>query len=168
MSEVKYTYIEHWIPKQAEAETLATLISIACMIPELKEPVKMVLLFAWSYAESVKDIRILLDGKKIPLIKSNDTWNTPLSQLLSFTSHLDEYKNSEEGMDYEDHLKLFLLTSEEESTLMRFMDLCEMDIRFLTENTNFSIDQCMVMIKGKAHINSSFGGDYQITRSWYY
>ena len=165
---INFTYLMTDQVKQAEAETLATLISIACMIPELKEPVKMVLLFAWSYAESVKDIRILLEGKKVPLIKSNDTWNTPLSQLLSFTSHLDEYKNSEEGMDYEDHLKLFLLTSEEESILMRFMDLCEMDIRFLTENTNFSIDQCMVMIKGKAHINSSFGGDYQITRSWYY
>lgn len=165
---INFAYLMTDEGKQAEAEMLATLISIACMAPELKEPVKTVILFAWSYAESVKDIRILLDGKKIPASKDSETWNTPLIQLFNFVAHLGEYHSVEEGMDYEDYLRVYLLGLREEKILMRFMDLCEMDIRFITGNKGFSMDQCIVSLKARAHISSSYGGEYQITRSWYY
>lgn len=165
---INFTYLMGSSQKQAEADTMATLISIACLMPEIKEPVKMVLLLAWSYAESIQDLRILLDGNKVPLTKSDSSWNTPLSQLISFTSYLGNYNSSQEGMEYEDYLKFFITTKNETDLLMRFMDLCEMDLRYLTGNSDFSIDQCVVMLQGTTSVSSGYGGSYEITRSWYY
>lgn len=165
---INFTYLMSSSAKQSEADLMATLISIACLMPEIKEPVKLVILFAWSYAESIQDIRILLDGNKIPITKSDSTWNTPLSQLISFTLHLDNYNRNQEGMDYSDYLKFFITSKNEKELLFRFMDICEMDIRYITGNTSFCVDQCIVMLQASSGITSRYGGSYQITRSWYY
>ena len=165
---INLSYLMTDSQKQAEAETMALLISVACLMPELKEPLKTVILFAWSYAESVKDIRILLDGKQVAATKSDSTWNTPLSQLLSFTSHLGEYKCVENGMAYQDYLKFFLWTTNEQKLLSRFMDICEMDIRTITQNPYFSLDQCITVFHASSYFISGYGGDYEITRTGYY
>lgn len=62
---------------KAEAETAAGVIAILLGLPEIKDLAATVILFAWAYAESVKDVRILLRGDKIPLVKSEESWNTP-------------------------------------------------------------------------------------------
>ena len=165
---INLTYLMANSGKLAEAEVLATLISTACLMPELKEPLKAVIIFAWCYAESIQDIRILLDGKKAADVKTDDTWNTPLSQLLSFTSYLGEYKSPEQGMSYQDYLQFFLWTKNDKEVLFRFMDICEMDLRSLTGNMDFSMDQCVVMLNAASFLSSSYGGDYKITRSRYY
>ena len=154
--------------KVSEADALAWMVSILLFSPEIKDAVKATILFAWSYAESVKDIRILLDGNKLPLLKTESTWNTSLSQLLLFTSCLDQYKKSEEGMIYEDYLRFFLSLKSEKELLYRFMDICEMDIRITEGNEFFQMDGCVSAVKAKANISSGYGNGYQITRTYSY
>ena len=55
---------------KAEAETAAGVIAILLGLPEIKDLAATVILFAWAYAESVKDVRILLRGDKIRLSKA--------------------------------------------------------------------------------------------------
>ena len=94
---------------KAEAETAAGVIAILLGLPEIKDFAATVILFAWAYAESVKDVRILLRGDKIPLVKSEESWNTPFSQLLTYRSHLDSYRSSADGMSYQDYLGALLV-----------------------------------------------------------
>lgn len=165
---VNFTYLISDEKKTAEADALAWAVSALLFSPEIKEAVKATILFAWSYAESVKDIRILLDGNKLPLLKSSDTWNTPLSQLLMFTSCLDQYEVSAEGMVYEDYLRLFLSLKSEKEILYRFMDICEMDIRVTEGNEYFQMDGCISAVKAKANVSSDYGNGYEITRTYTY
>lgn len=165
---VNFLYLISDEGKVAEADALATIVSVLLFSPEIKEAVKTTILFAWSYAESVKDIRILLDGNKLPLLKNSHTWNTPLSQLLMFTACLDQYQTSSEGMTYEDYLKFFLALESEQELLYRFMDICEMDIRMTQGNEYFQMDGCVYAIQAKANVSSGYGNGYEIIRTYTY
>lgn len=83
-------------------------------MPELEEPVTQLILFAWGYAESVKDLRMLFDGEKVPIIKDSGSWNTPFSQLLTFRGHLSEYPRGQKGLGYGDYLQAFLFLESQE------------------------------------------------------
>ena len=165
---INYLYLISDGGRVAKADALATVVSALLFSPEIKEAVKATILFAWSYAESVKDVRILLDGNRVPLLKSDSTWNTPLSRLMMFTSCLDEYEVSSEGMTYEDYLRFFLSLKSEKQVLYRFMDLCEMDIRITEGNGFFQMDGCLGAVKAKANVSSGYGNGYEITRTYAY
>lgn len=165
---VNFLYLISDQGKVGEADALAWLVSALFFSPEIKDAVKATILFAWSYAESVKDVRILLDGNKLPLLKSSTTWNTPLSQLLMFTSCLDQYDVSSEGMSYEDYLRFFLSLKSEEEILYRFMDICEMDIRVTEGNEYFQMDGCISAVKAKVNVSSGYGNGYEISRTYTY
>lgn len=165
---INITYLFSDSQKVKEADDLAWIVSLILFTPELKEAVKISILYAWSYAESVKDIRILLDGNKVPLSKSKGSWNTPLSQLIDFTSHLGNYKVTDEGMSYKDYLNFFLCLKSEKEILYRFMDVCEMDVRMTEGNHFFQMDGCIQAIKATANVSSGYGPGYKITRTFYY
>ena len=112
-----------------------------------------------------KDIRILLDGEKVPLLKNKASWNTPLSKLLTFRSDLGNYKKVNNGMNYKDYLRFFLQLKSEKEILYRFMDICEMDVRMTDGNSSFQMDGCIEAVKATANISSGYGYGYQITRS---
>ena len=136
--------------------------------PEIKDALKVTILFAWTYAESVKDVRILMDGHPLPLIKNKDGWNTPLSQLFAFTSYLGDYDVPNSGITYEDYVRYFMNIKPEKELLYRFMDLCEMDIRITDSNKYFQMDGCLWNVKAKANVSSGYGYGYQISRSYGY
>ena len=48
--------------KVSEADILASALSIILFLPELKDPIKYSILFAWTFAETISDLRILLSG----------------------------------------------------------------------------------------------------------
>ena len=165
---INFIYLLSDKEKVTEAEALAWMISALLFSPEIKEMVKLTIMYAWTYAESVKDVRILLDGNKLPLLKTAATWNTPLAQLFMFTTCLDRYEESTTGMTYSDYLQFLLSTKEEKMILYRFMDLCEMDIRLTEGNQYFQMDGCVSAIKATANISSGYGNGYRITRTYAY
>ena len=56
--------------KKSEAMALAATISTLLLIPEAAEAVKQLILLAWAAGEGVIDIRSLLSGNKVPLVKT--------------------------------------------------------------------------------------------------
>lgn len=165
---INFVYLLSDSEKMAEADSLATLVSLLLFSPEIKEAVKITIVFAWTYAESVQDVRILMDGNKLPILKKNDTWNTQLSELLTFTGSLGKYNVPREGVTYEDYLRFFLSMKTEKELLYRFMDICEMDIRTTEGNQYFQMDGCINAIKATANISSGYGNGYEISRTYCY
>ncbi|MGL5259966.1 MAG: DUF5702 domain-containing protein [Lachnospiraceae bacterium] len=163
---INFFYLMSDGEKMAELDAYATTITI--VMPNLQPLVKMSLAFAWSYAESVKDIRILLDGGKVPIIKNDSNWNTPLAQLVNFKSHLGTYKKNEIGITYDEYIRGFLLLQNEEKTLRRFMDIIEMDIRRTPRNQYFRIDACIDSVMTTSYISSAYGYQYQLKRQYTY
>ncbi len=154
--------------KVAEAEALALAVTSAVAAPELTEPVKISLLFAWAYAESVYDVRLLLEGGKVPLVKTEDTWHYSLSGMLGFaTDTVVETENSS-GLSYEDYLRIFLALENSDQKTMRAMDIVEMDIRNTEGNSGFCMDKCMDYLEAEVLVSSAYGHQHSITRRFYY
>jgi len=154
--------------KKSEARGAALLITGVLGMPELEEPVTQLILFAWGYAESVKDLRMLFDGEKVPVIKDSGSWNTPFSQLLTFRGHLSEYPRGQKGLGYGDYLQAFLFLESQEKVTERLMDVMEADIRQTKGNSCFRIDGCMDAMTAEASVSSGYGYQYSIKRAYGY
>ena len=165
-----FTYIMSDGAKIAEAEALAATLAAVILMPELLEPIKMSILFAWVFAESVYDVKHLLCGGKIPLIKNASSWHYSLEGMLSFQADAS-YANSgeqEEGFDYREYLGMLLLTKDHTTKRMRMMDVIEMDIRNTHGNRNFRLDLCLDYLEATVYVASKYGYAEEITRAYYY
>ena len=114
-----YTYLLTDSVRQAEAEAMALTLS------SLQE-----LLFAWAYGESIVDLRVLWQGKKVPLVKSNETWQLQLANVskLGTAEEVTESLDTGSGLRYEDYLKALLFLAEENTLCMRALDIIECNL----------------------------------------
>lgn len=148
--------------KCAEAEVLALALSTLLTVPEITDVLKQILLLGWAYAESVYDMKQLLDGQAVPLIKTTDTWHLGLSSALlaDFTDDSD----GDEGIFYADYLRIFLMCMERDTVTGRAMDMVEADIRMTPGNQNFRLDGCIDNVEAEVHVKSAYGYEYEIIR----
>ena len=91
---------------------------------------QLVIAAAWSGAEGENDIRLLLAGKKVALIKKNTNWALDLEGVMDETGvngFIEPESNS--GIDYEDYLRILLFFQNRETKLLRTMDLIELNMK---------------------------------------
>ena len=137
-----YTYLLTDSAKQAEAEAMALTLCSLISLPAITEVVKHAILFAWSYGESIVDMRALLKGKKVPLVKSSDSWQLQLSNLaaLGTENEIANEKDMERGLSYQDYIKGLFLLEDTGVLSMRCLDLIE-------SNLHIKTDQCMTKVE---------------------
>jgi len=154
--------------KMAEIEALSTTLALICMVPEAEPLVRYSILFAWAYVESIRDVRVLFDKGRVPLMKSSSTWGTGLLQMTQFTSRWESGSSGTEGLSYEDYLRIFLCLTDENTVTMRLMDIMEMDVRQTAGNENFRLDACTDCFEMYAGIRSGYGYQFTIQRKYGY
>lgn len=132
--------------KQAEALTLATALAGWTVNPAIVEAVKWGLLFGWAYCESVLDVRALLAGDKIPMIKSDATWTSGLRNMGNLLSGSVKAKSSDTGIGYKSYLGLLLFTKSTCTMAYRAMDVQEATVRQVDGYDNFRMDNCICEI----------------------
>lgn len=148
--------------KQLEAEVMAVLISAALTVPEIAPVLKIAIVLGWAYAESVYDVKSLLAGGKIPLIKDAATWHYSLSGALS--GELEDSTIEGTGLSYVDYLRVFMSFTDLDKLTGRAMDMVEADIRITEKNAGFCLDACYDRIEFDIRMSSGFGYKYQIIR----
>ena len=146
---VNFIYLLSNPVKMAQAESVATLIAGASLNTVLIEAVKVGILTAWALAESILDVRALLSGKRIPLLKSDETWTTELAKLSEIMEGYPMAKESTWGLNYENYLGVLLLMEKEEEVAMRAMNAQEATVRMTYEDDAFGIDTLLVNTKVK-------------------
>ena len=124
----------------AQAEAVATLFVGVTANPLLIQAVKIGLLTAWALAESILDVRAILEGKRIALLKSEESWTIALENLGEISKEFLMAKESKWGLDYEDYLGILLLMEQENSLAMNTMNLQEATIRQNYAEDSFGID----------------------------
>ncbi|MDE6620793.1 MAG: hypothetical protein K2K74_09970 [Lachnospiraceae bacterium] len=128
--------------KQSEAELTAAVICTLLLAPEMIDSMTAVILGVWSFAETVSDIRQLLDGGSVPLVKGKDDWNTSLMEVFTGYQFGSSSKKTT-GLSYQDYLRIFLGFMDKDTKAARSLDIVEMDIRQTAGNEYFRIDQCI-------------------------
>lgn len=136
--------------KQALALEMATAaVGFTGLVP-LVEAVKFGILLAWSYIESILDLRSLLAGGTVPLVKKPSDWKSDVS--LGAKS-LEQKKagtgEGEDGWGYREYLLLLLLLVKEDALAYRAMDVAEQNIRLLPEGKNFRMDHQIYRVKAE-------------------
>ena len=115
---------------------------------------QVILAEAWAALETEEDIKALLDGERIPVMKKESEWKCGLQSVISSGSvrkKLDEGsrelldENSEElrhlagssngnvvrdGLSYDDYLMIMILTMNRDVRLLRIMDLVQINMKF--------------------------------------
>ena len=151
--------------KYAIAEALGEVLAAAMMVPEIAGLLTATLILGWAFAESVYDVKEILAGEKIPLLKDDDSWHYGLSAALqSGLPGAAEKAEETSGMSYEDYLRVFLLLCEEEGVTRRAMNVVELDIRNTPGNSAFRLDACIAEIAMDVKVKSRYGYSFEIER----
>ncbi|MBO4911857.1 MAG: hypothetical protein J5504_03955 [Butyrivibrio sp.] len=153
--------------KQNKADAVASVLTAVLMAPEFKEPVKWSIIFAWTFAESISDVNILLEGGRVPLFKSDSTWQLGLGEMLFFRSNIGR-KDCGEGLYYKDYLRMKLGMTDLKDKTARMMDIIEMDVRRTAGNGEFRIDHCLDTFCGELTVGTGFGYEVKIERVYGY
>lgn len=151
--------------KKAEARVWGNVLALLCFLPELEELFTTAILLAWSYVESVNDVKILFSGGKVPLMKNSAVWNT---KLLSIFCPKLTGGNDREGLAYEEYLRILLFLENGDMRDYRLMDIMEMDIRKAENGSSFQLDRCLDTFTVKAVVESSYGYSYCVSREGTY
>ena len=87
------------------------------------------LLTAWSYGESVNDIKILLNEGKVPLTKTNKDWRTSLEDILdSKAKNENAAGDNTNGLTYNEYLQLLLFLKGKQEKIFHTMDVMELNM----------------------------------------
>jgi hypothetical protein len=168
--------------RETARETAAVLVGFTG-IYALVLITEVLILLAWAFAESLMDMRLLVEGGKVPVYKSRATWQLEFEQLLSLEEggkRKEEQKGGREGLNYREYLGLCLLFMDKDDKLLRTMDLVQENIKRRYGKNNFLLKNCIygiqVQISGKierrflSYYLQSFTDPYRFcfTRSYCY
>ncbi|MCM1026937.1 MAG: DUF5702 domain-containing protein [Roseburia sp.] len=148
--------------KRAEIEAAAIVVCGIFALPVLIPLVEFAILMGWAYAESIYDVKSLLAGGRIPLIKDSSGWHYSLEAALS--GELQDVTEGGDGLSYQDYLRVLMLLTDLETLTQRAMNMVEADIRRTEGNASFRLDACMDRLEAAVCIKSSFGYEFQIQR----
>ena len=165
-----YAYLKTDSTKQAEAEALGLSITTILGLPDTTSISKEAVLLLWSFGESVMDVRSLLKGYHIPLVKTKERWQLDLQGLTRLGTAEDQLEGNDmqEGPDYEGYLKMLLFLTGEDQLAMRGMDLMELDLRYEKQCSWFRMDQCITSMKVQSTCKLRRGVEYDFPTAFAY
>ena len=136
--------------------------SVMILQPQLIPIVEGAILLAWAYAESIYDIKSLLAGGKVPLIKDDRSWHYSLSAALE--GDLKDQTQDGGGLAYKDYLRIFMMLTDTDTLTARAMNMVEADIRKTPGNAAFRLDGCYDAVEAYIRVGSRYGFQYEIIR----
>ena len=103
----------------------------------------------WAYAEAENDMEILYDKKTVPLLKNDSNWALSAENVFGSKRNGTEGKNGFDdgqkskyvspeiiaGENYDSYLKILLCGISENTKLLRMMDLIQINMKFVYNET---------------------------------
>ena len=131
---------------------LITTVSQTITPGPLGAATQVILSEAWAAAETEKDLEVLYDNGRVPVLKNGDQWMTDLESILGVRKKLDDEsrqlldENSDEihdisgihnaaqivteGLSYDEYLILMILCMNRNTRLLRVMDIVTIDMKY--------------------------------------
>jgi len=154
--------------KRTQISTMALTIATAIAMPQAAQIIEMVLLAIWAFGESVIDVRALLRGEKVPLVKDSSSWQLSLDNLAELPELLNgELGSQSKGLDYSGYLRILLMLQSADVKVARAMDIVEMTMQGKSGRENFRLDSCLYSLEVNMQM-SILTNTYNIQRSYGY
>ena len=150
---LNYTHILSDSEKMEQVSNLALTIAGRAGFPKLSVLISFLIISVWSLAESVADIKVLLNKEKVAFFKTKEDWRLGLDSLMSSPkSVLDDMDKKESGLDYESYIKYLLLMIESNSRDYRMMDMMQNNIS--GKEADFKMESMIYASKIKVYAKS--------------
>lgn len=126
----------------SQAQTAATaLVGWTGIYPAVKLT-QFAMLAGWSFAEAIVDVRTLLSGGHIPIIKNAESWTLSFSQIADFLDgDLFLTAKEQDGLAYDAYLRLLLYAKGRSDRRYYTMDVIQLRMR--ENNPSFSMADCL-------------------------
>ena len=148
---MNYMYLVTDTEKKMVAREMAMTVLGAASATVVAVPVVTTLiLMAWSYAEAVSDVKSLLSGKKIPLMKTKESWNLSLETATAGKEAWGEASENQKGLDYKGYSRILLYLQAKDIKLYRSLDM--MQVHACEENPDFRIKNCIYRLEATAKV----------------
>ena len=138
----------------SQAETAAaTLVGWTGVYPAIKLT-QFTMIAGWSFAEAIVDVRTLLSGGNIPIIKNSESWTLEFSQIADFLDG-DLFLTAKEnnGLSYDEYLRLLLYVQGRSDRRYHTMDVIQLRMR--EKNPDFSMADCLGAVQVKASMKAA-------------
>lgn len=146
---VNYSCLQLSVAKKAEVSALALSIATASGLPLIQPVLEQTLLLGWAYGESIIDIRSLLSGNRVELVKTDANWQLDLEGLMTLgqAQDLNVGQDVEAGLNYENYLKILLCLESQDSLVVRGLDMIEQRMNLTYGYTYFQVDYCITQLQ---------------------
>lgn len=150
---LNYTHILSDSEKMEQVSNLALTIAGRAGFPKLSVLISFLIISVWSLAESVADIKALLNKEKVAFFKTKEDWRLGLDSLMnSPKSVLDDMDKKESGLDYESYIKSLLLMIDSNLRDYRMMDMMQNNIS--GKEADFKMESMIYASKIKVYAKS--------------
>lgn len=156
---VNYVFLLAHPEMYQTAEKLAKVLGGLTGGTALFESLKHLILLGWAYGESLVEVRQLLSGQELSLVKTKEDWQVPLSDLLKLIKNKELYdtqKKKQEGINYLAYLRMFLSFQSAETLSMRALDMIEGEIRQMEGCEQIHLDHCIEQLTAQVWIEELY------------
>ena len=140
------TYLLSDVNKVKKVSEMAAILGGASANPAVAGAVELGILTAWAYAESILDVRTLVNGGKIAIVKSPAQWTCEAEAIAEITSGYQMAKECSNGITYEQYLESMLFAVSEKEIAFRAMELMERSLQKLTECETICLDHFPIFL----------------------
>lgn len=138
------TYLLKDRQKMGQADAIAAALMGFTGNPAIIKTVQTAVIGAWAFLEGIQDVRALLQGGKIAVIKSAGQWTTDIFHLTQSFQMTSRAKECENGLTYEEYLKQMLFFVKDEKLAYRMLDMMEQGLRTTELYKNCRMDHMIV------------------------
>lgn len=158
-----YAYIQTDSEMRAEAEAMAAALCTLLAVPAITEAAAQGILLAWAYGESLMDLRSLLGGGRVPLVKSKESWQLKLSKLMTLGTDEDHSDGRDDagGLNYKEYLRILLFLARKETIALRALGIIELNLRSVCGQAYFRTDLCVSRMEMRSSCRLRRGIRYQ-------
>ena len=132
---------------RAQAKGIAETLAGFTGNPLIIEAVELAIIGAWAYVESILDLRLLLKGGKVPLLKSESQWTSDVAHLSNFLDVNKTAKDCGKGISYVEYLRGFILLESVGSLGIRNCDVIENALNKTEDYRNVKLDDMVYKAK---------------------
>jgi len=151
---VNFLYLLTSPSKSQEAFGFATALVGFTGLPPLIEAVKIGILMVWAYTETVSELKALMKGEKIPLIKTDQNFHSCLKNLGKSLEKGNWEDDPGVKISYAECLIVFLMMENQEKMATGMLNCIDFDLQKDGVCTQ-GIDCFKTKIKGKLRVKVS-------------
>lgn len=140
--------------RYGQVKTMAEALAAVLKAPGIQYILEGIIILAWAFSESVVDVRGLMEGKSIPLVKSSDSWQVEFWDIVPAMQSPSQYLKQDKGLAYEDYLRTLLFMKSKDDKITGCMEVIEASVRELQGKEHFSMDCAIDTLKTEFQIRS--------------